>query len=214
MSESVSQQQFFGSSRMHYMAAKAVVTGQTDEDKEHDEPLALQECMRHPIAFHAEMMGDIVYLQQALRQPDASHFVDAVISDVNGHVTNKNWALIKRSKVPEDADIVPSVWAMRRKRDTTTNEIKKYKARFYLHGGKQVYRMNYYKTYAPVVTWFAIRLLIAIGIIFGWALRQVDFIMAYPQAPIECDMYMELPQGIKTSEKESKCWKKRYQLSS
>ena len=189
---------------MHYMAAKAVVTGQTDEDKEHDEHLALQERMRHPIAFHAEMMGDIMYLQQALRQPNASHFVDAVISKVNGHVMNKNWALIKRSEVPEDADVVPSVWAMRRKRDITTNEVKKYKACLNLHGGKQVYGMNYYETYAPVVTWFAIRLLIVIGIIFGWALRQVDFIMAYPQAPIECDMYMELPQGIRTSEGDSK----------
>ena len=27
--------------------------------------------------------------------------------------------------------------------------------------------------------------------------------MAYPQAPIECDMYMELPQGIQVSEGES-----------
>ena len=34
------------------------VTGQTDEDRKHDEYLALQEGMRHPIAFHAEMMGD------------------------------------------------------------------------------------------------------------------------------------------------------------
>ncbi len=109
MADSVSQQGFYGQSNMHYMAAKAVITGQTDEDQEHDEHLALQERMRHPIAFHAEMMGDVMYLQQALRQPDASQFVDAVISEVNGHVTNKNWALIKRSEVPEDADVVPSV---------------------------------------------------------------------------------------------------------
>ena len=204
MAESVSQQQFYGRSNMHYMASSAMVTGQTDEDHEHDEHLALQDRMRHPIAFHAEMMGDIMYLQQALRQPDASQFVDAVIQEVNGHVDNKHWTLIKRSEVPKDADVVPSVWSMRRKRDITTNEIKKYKARLNLHGGKQVFGMNYYETYAPVVTWFAIRLLIVIGIIFGWALRQVDFVMAYPQAPIECDMYMELPQGIRTSEGESK----------
>jgi hypothetical protein len=88
MADSVSQQGFYGQSNMHYMAAKAVITGQTDEDQEHDEHLALQERMRHPIAFHAEMMGDVMYLQQALRQPDASQFVDAVISEVNGHVTN------------------------------------------------------------------------------------------------------------------------------
>ncbi len=34
--------------------------------------------------------------------------------------------------------------------------------------------------------------LIVMGIIFNWALRQVDFVMAYPQAPIEMDIYMEL----------------------
>jgi hypothetical protein len=44
----------------------------------------------------------------------------------------------------------------------------------------------------------SIRLLIVFGILFNWALCQVDFIMAYPQAPIEMDMYMELPTGIHT----------------
>jgi hypothetical protein len=85
------------------------------------------------------------------------------------------------------------------KRDLTTNEIIKHKARLNLHGGKQVYGMNYFKTYAPVVTRFTIRLMIVVGIIFCWALRQVDFVMAYPQAPVETDIYMELPQGIKTN---------------
>jgi hypothetical protein len=87
---------------------------------------------------------------------------------------------------------------MRCKRDLTTNKVIKHKARLNLHGGKQVYGMNYFKTYAPVVTWFAIRLMIVFGIIFCWALQQVDFVMAYLQALIEADIYMELPQGIKT----------------
>jgi hypothetical protein len=64
--------------------------------------------------------------------------------------------------------------------------------------------MNNFKTYAPVVTWFTIRLMIVFGIIFCWALWQVDFVMAYPQAPIETDIYMELPQGIKTATGNSK----------
>jgi hypothetical protein len=87
---------------------------------------------------------------------------------------------------------------MRRKRDLTTNKVIKHKARLNLHGGKQVYGIIFFETYAPVVTWLAIRLRIVFGIIFCWALRQVDFVMAYPQAPIETDIYMELPQGIKT----------------
>jgi hypothetical protein len=64
--------------------------------------------------------------------------------------------------------------------------------------------MNYFETYAPVVTWFAIRLMIIFGIIIGWALRQVDFVMAYPQAPIEMEIYMEIPQGIMTTHGNSK----------
>jgi hypothetical protein len=69
---------------------------------------------------------------------------------------------------------------MQCKQNLTTNEIIKHKARLNLHGSKQVFGMNYFETYAPVVTWFAIRLTIVIGIIFTWALCQVDFIMAYP----------------------------------
>ncbi len=149
-------------------------------------------------------MGDILYLQQAFRQPDAKEFVQAVIKEVNGHVDCKSWTLKKRSKVPEDIQIVPSVWSMQCKRDLTMNKIKSHKARLNLHGGKQIYGMNYYETYAPVVTWFAVRLMIIFGIIFCWALCQDDFVMAYPQAPIEMDIYMELSQGIQTAHGKSK----------
>jgi hypothetical protein len=64
--------------------------------------------------------------------------------------------------------------------------------------------MTYFETYAPVITWFVIRLMIVFSIIFCWALWQVDFVRAYPQAPFETDIYLELPQGIKTATGDSK----------
>jgi hypothetical protein len=64
--------------------------------------------------------------------------------------------------------------------------------------------MNYFEIYAPVVSWFAIRFMIVFGIILSWALPQADFVMAYPQAPVELDIYMELPQSIKTATGNSK----------
>jgi hypothetical protein len=93
---------------------------------------------------------------------------------------------------------------MQFKRDLTTGKVTKHKARLNLHGGKQEFGTKYYKTCAPVVTWFAIRLLIVFGILFDWALCQVDFVTAYPQAPIEMNMYMELPTGIHTKHGNSK----------
>jgi hypothetical protein len=89
MAESVSQREFYGKQGMHYMASQAT-TGDTDEDLFHDVHLQLQKHMRNPITFHAEMMGDIMNLQQALKQPDAKEFFQTVIKEVNGHVDSNN----------------------------------------------------------------------------------------------------------------------------
>jgi hypothetical protein len=69
---------------------------------------------------------------------------------------------------------------MQRKQDLTAGRVTKHKARLNLHGGKQEFGTNCYETYVPVVTWFAIRLLIVFDILFNCALCQVDFVMALP----------------------------------
>ena len=75
-----------------------------------------------------------MYFHQALQQPDAGEFVKAVIKEIDDHIEHKRWKLIKCCEVPKDVDVIPSVWAMRHKRNVTTNEITKYKSRLYLHG--------------------------------------------------------------------------------
>jgi hypothetical protein len=110
MAESVSQQDFYGRDKMHYMASQAVC--EHDYNHLHDSHLDLQDHMRYPIAFLAEMMGEVMYLHQVLRQPDSREFVEVVIKEVNGHVDNNHWKLIPRTEVPEGTEVVPSVWAM------------------------------------------------------------------------------------------------------
>jgi hypothetical protein len=154
MAESVSQQDFYGKEKMHYMASQAVC--KHDYNHLHDSHLNLQDRRRHPIVFLAEMMGDVMDLHQALHQPDSKEFVEAVIKEVSGHVDNNHWKLIPHTEVPEGMEVVPSVWAMQCKWDLTTGKVTKHKARLNLHSGKQEFGTNYYKTYTPVVTWFAI----------------------------------------------------------
>jgi hypothetical protein len=89
MVESVSQQDFYGNQGMHYMASQAT-TGDTDEEFFNNAYLQLQEHMRNLIAFHAEMKGDIMYLQQVLKQTNAKEFVQAVIKEINRHEDSNN----------------------------------------------------------------------------------------------------------------------------
>jgi hypothetical protein len=98
------------------------------------------------------MMDDIMYYDQTLQQPDAKQFATAVAKEVNGHANNKHCTLVKQKDVLKEAQVVPSIWAMRRKHDLTTNEVIKDNARLNLCGGKQLYGMNYFETCAPVVT--------------------------------------------------------------
>ena len=99
MQDSISQHDFYGNHGMHYMGNRAITTTPKDAEKqcihEHDFHLELQERMRHPIAFHTEMQGDIMYFHQALQQPDAAEFVKALIKEVNGHIENKRRKLVK-----------------------------------------------------------------------------------------------------------------------
>ena len=74
----------------------------------------------------------------------------------------------------------------------------KWKARLNIHGGQHELGEDYFETYPPVVTSVSVRLIMILSLLKGRSSKQVDFIMAYPQAPIEFDMYMELPHGIRT----------------
>ena len=163
-----------------------------------------QELRDDPIAYLAKMDNDTMYLHQALNEPDRDQFIKAVIKEVNDHISRGHWDLVPMSEIPQGEKVLDAVWAMKRKRNILTRKVYKWKARLNIHGGQQEYAVNYYDTYAPVVTWPAIRLLLTLSIINNWYTRQVDFVLAYPQADIEYDMHMKLPYGIELRDKTQK----------
>ncbi len=164
----------------------------------HDDGYKIQEEMENPIAFVASTNPDIMYLDEAMRQPDRVQFQKAMIEEVKTHTENGHWKIISREEVPKGTPVLPSVWAMRRKRRIATQEVYKWKARLNLHGGKQEYGLNYWETYSPVVTWATVRLFLVLVLLNKWTSRQVDFVLAYPQADIECPLYMEIPRGFQS----------------
>jgi hypothetical protein len=154
--------------------------------------------MADPIAFAASSNPDVMYLNQALCAPDRDEFIKVMQQEVKDHETRGHWELIPKSQVPENTIILPSVWSMKHKRWINTNEVYKWKARLNVHGGKQIKNVHYWETYSPVVKWSSIRLYFMIPAIRKWHTRQVDFVLAYPHADIETDLYMDIPKGFET----------------
>ena len=45
--------------------------------------------MFHPMVFAMEMMGDIMYFHQAMKQEDNDQFVNAIVKAFNVHINNQ-----------------------------------------------------------------------------------------------------------------------------
>jgi Reverse transcriptase (RNA-dependent DNA polymerase) len=152
----------------------------------------------HPItyALKASNNPDTLYMHEALRAHNADNFRKAMVHEVNEHTKRGNWELVLKQDLPPGTKVLPSIWAMKRKRRIDSRETYKWKSRLNLGGHKMLKGIHYDKTYSPVVTWQSVRIFLILGNLNGWKTRQLDFVMAYTQAKINKLTYMELPQGV------------------
>jgi len=150
--------------------------------------------------FKATSDPDTMYMHQAMKQKDAKEFRKAMVKEWEDQLNNGNFSIVHRSKVPEGATILPAVWQMKRKRDILTRKIKKYKARLNLDGSRMKHGKDFDQTYAPVANWNSIRTLLTTSALLGWHTRQIDYVLAFPQAPIQGEIYMKIPAGFQVEE--------------
>ena len=64
----------------------------------------------------------------------------------------------------------------------------------------QVWGENYWETYVPVVNWLSVRLLMTVARIHGLSSKSIDFVLAFPQAELEVDIFMEIPAGMQVED--------------
>ena len=155
------------------------------EDTQHENPL---------MAYAASADPDTMYYHEAMREPDRAQFEEAMEKEVNSHFDNGTFILAPRSVVPAGIPVVPSVWAMKRKRRLSTGEVYKWKSRLNYDGSKEPY---FGSTYSPLASWPSVRMILALAMTHGWKTRQIDYQLAYTQSPIEDEhAYMGLPKGF------------------
>jgi Reverse transcriptase (RNA-dependent DNA polymerase) len=85
---------------------------------------------------------------------------------------------------------------MRRKQQIATREVYKWKARLNVQSGKQEYGIDYWETHVATLKRSSIRFFMIQAVLNNWHITQVDFVLAYPQADIEQETYLELPPGF------------------
>ena len=159
---------------------------------------------------------DTMTLDEALKQPDRAEFIKAMHKEIDDHVRRKHWKVVHKSTVPKGRIPIPMVWSMKRKRNPI-GEITKWKARLCAGGHRQQFGIDYWSTYSPVVSWSTVRLMIVTALLLNWHMESIDFVLAFPQAPVATETYMrppKVPPGFNISDlpNPSDCFTKVYKL--
>ena len=59
----------------------------------------------------------------------------------------------------------------------------------------QIHGENFWDTYAPVVNWISIRMMLTLSVAQKLYTTSIDFTLAFPQAKTDVTIYMEVPIG-------------------
>jgi hypothetical protein len=101
------------------------------------EPIDSNSWLDDPLeAYAASADPDVMYLDEAMKQPDHKQFKDAMTKEITDHIEKEFWSLFPKANLAANTKIIPMVWAMRQKRRIATREIYKWKAILNVDGSK------------------------------------------------------------------------------
>ena len=144
---------------------------------------------------------------EAMNGPHRKGFEAAAAVEIDTLKKMEVWEVVERQ---DWMNVLPGTWAFRVKR-FPSGEVKKLKARFCVRGDRQIENVDYFETFAPVVNWNTVRLLLTLSAELGLANTQVDFVAAFVNADIDkppdydmmteeeqsrCGVYVEMPRGF------------------
>ena len=104
--------------------------------------------------------------------------------------SQNTWVTVDR---PKNKSVLKGTWAFKLKR-LPDGTAYRHKARFCARGDMQIEGVDFFETYATIVQWSTIRLLLSTVLTEGWTTRQVDYTNAFAQAELKEDVYVECPR--------------------
>jgi len=150
---------------------------------------------------------DLPTWEQAMNGPDRDGYWQACEKEIGTLESKDSWEIVDREPW---MNVLPSTWAFQCKR-YSDGSVRKLKARFCARGDRQIKGVDFFETFAPVVNWHTVCIMLILSLILGLATRQVDYTAAFVHAPIDKDpnwdklteeeqqrsgIYLNMPRGF------------------
>ena len=138
---------------------------------------------------------DAPSFDSAIRGPFQSQWWQAMQDELETIMTKfECWDYVPRTS---DMNVLPSTWAFKIKR-YPDGRVKKFKARFCARGDKQKEGIDYFETWAPVVQWSTVRIVMILAIKLELTSVQCDITAAFihGRVPLSESIYVHQPRGF------------------
>lgn len=112
-------------------------------------------------------------------------------------VRNETWSVVDRKP---GMHVLPCKYVFRVKNGLP-------KARMVVLGCQQIFGLDYYHTFAPVVKFTTIRILLGMVAAFDLECEQMDVVTAFLNGDLEENIFMNIPEGLRTVQNEGKVCK-------
>jgi hypothetical protein len=159
------------------------------EDNEH---LSLPQALECAFAARSDK-SEPRTLRDALKCPDANLWYQAAVKEMEAHIENGTWELVK---LPPGCKAIGSQWVFKVKCNAN-GSVEHYKARVVAQGFSQRPGVDFDETFAPTTKWAALRVIFALATLKDWELESVDISNVYLNGELkDVEVYMRQPEGF------------------
>jgi hypothetical protein len=138
---------------------------------------------------------DTLTFDEAMRDADCDGFRTAMGVEITSLEREGTWTEVPKQEALDKAErILPGTWAFKRKRHPE-GYVTRLKARYCVRGDLQPAVPD---TFAPVVMWSTVRLLMVFTLMFELETRCIDFSNAFVQAKLDQPIYIHTPRGFRS----------------
>ncbi|CAI7889880.1 unnamed protein product [Closterium sp. NIES-53] len=141
----------------------------------------------------AEPPKEPATIQQALGGEHREKWREAMDKELKALQEHNTWKVVP-IEVARNKTVLTGKWVFRVK-TKADGTIDKFKARWVVRGFDQEQGRDFTETFAPVSQHTSLRILLAIAAMNRKKLRQIDVANAFLYAPVDAEIFVELPHG-------------------
>lgn len=132
----------------------------------------------------------------AMESEQCAEWKRAIEEELQSLDENQTWEIIDK---PDDClNVVGSKWVFKIK--TPPNDEPRYKARVVAKGFSQSNGIDYTETFAPVVRYDSVRVVLSLAAIYDMEIAQFDVKTAFLNGTLNETIYMKVPDGVQHKE--------------